>query len=695
MDFSRRRQDARLRAPVRDKTTQAVWRELNVLTMRVGFWLGPLAALAYAVTAVATSDPAYLVLTGAGLFVGATSTWQLRRGSGNAEPVLYMGLVVAFAGGAVTPPMVRGGLWAAMAVIAMIGGLMLPSQRLPRFARFFVFLLLAQLIWPVFGLATLADSLANLVIAGACSFFGLLAVSLTKKALEDSDQIRLEIFRRVPVGLFRTAPDGEMVDANPAMCHMLGREPGGLTGIDIAELHESPDEWAGFMAGLADDPTPKRFAHRMMAADGTSIWVRGFAQAVRNEAGEVVYLEGSVEDVTQRREIEEASRINAERFRAVFNLAPIAIWEEDFTAVGVRLEELRHEGVGDLRKHLSRHPSEARELLSRIHYVDVNPAGVGLISAASTSEALVRVVPDQPSFELLNSFVEQFVAIWEDRDHLALEVNGSTVDGQPLDLALSWAAARHDDGSFDLGHVVVAIADVSAIRAAERELADILTSKDELIASVSHELRTPITTILGMAFELRDHADEFAPEEAGQFISYIAEQSRELSNIVDDLLVAARSDDTLAVRAEVLDLRDEIGRMIASNPSGLHPEVRIPGRVLAWADPLRLRQIVRNLLTNARRYGGPNVAIEAGRTTTGIFLRVVDDGVGIAPVDREKVFQPYTRATGDAAMPGSIGLGLPVSRRLARLMGGDLVYRFEGYSVFELTLPDPARRIAA
>jgi signal transduction histidine kinase len=383
------------------------------------------------------------------------------------------------------------------------------------------------------------------------------------------------------------------------------------------------------------------------------------------------------------------------RFRAVFELAPIAIWEEDFTEVHGRLEELRASGVFDLRDHLTRHPGVTRDLLARIRYVAVNPAGVELISATSTAEALVRVVPERPTPELLASFVEQFVAIWEDRDHLSLEVNGETVDGRPLDLALSWAAARRSDGSLDLSHVVVAIADVSAIRAAERELASIIASKDELIASVSHELRTPITTILGMAFELRDHSDEFAPEEAGQFVSYIADQSRELSNIVDDLLVAARSDDTLAVRPEVLDLRDEVARMIASNPSGLQPEVSIPGRVLAWADPLRLRQIVRNLLTNARRYGGPNVTVEAGRTATGIFLRVTDDGAGISPADREKVFQPYTRAGGDIAMPGSIGLGLPVSRRLARLMGGDLVYRYEDGSVFELTLPDPARRAAA
>ncbi len=686
---------SRLRIPMRDKSTLALWRELNVWAMKVGIRLSLLGAMVYVVVFFVTGEYAYLVMAGLWLIIGATSAFQLQRHSDSAGLILYMALAAVFAGGAITPPMVRGGLWAAMAVIAMIGGLLLPGSGRRRFLGFYVVLLFAQLIWPALGYGTLADTLVNLVIAGMCSVFGVLAVSLTKQALEDSDRIRLEIFRRVPVGLFRTDPAGEMIDANPAMCRMLGREPTELNGVSIADLHESPDEWRGFMAGLLDDTAPRRFAHRMATADGTLIWVRGFAQAVRDQSDRVVYLEGSVEDVSQRREIEEASRSNAERFRAVFDLAPIAIWEEDFTAVYERLDELRAAGVSDLRHHLTRHPDEAQVLLTRIRYTDVNPAGVGLISATSAAEALIKVVPHRPSPQLLASFVEQFVAIWEDRDHLTLEVNGSTVDGRPLDLVLSWASARRGDGSLDLGHVVVAIADVSAIREAERRLASILASKDELIASVSHELRTPITTILGMAFELRDHSREFAPEEVDQFVSYIAEQSRELSNIVDDLLVAARSDDTLAVRPEVLDLREEVFRMIASNPGGLQPEMRIPGRVLAWADPLRLRQIVRNLLTNARRYGGPNVAIEAGRNATGIFLRVIDDGPGIPAADREDVFQPYTRAGGDAAMPGSIGLGLPVSRRLALLMGGDLTYRYDDASIFELTLPDPARRAAA
>jgi signal transduction histidine kinase len=69
-------------------------------------------------------------------------------------------------------------------------------------------------------------------------------------------------------------------------------------------------------------------------------------------------------------------------------------------------------------------------------------------------------------------------------------------------------------------------------------------------------------------------------------------------------------------------------------------------------------------------------------------VRVVDHGPGVARPDRERIFQPYARA-GSVDIPGSIGLGLPVSRRLARLMGGDLVYVDDGPTTFELRLPAP------
>lgn len=406
--------------------------------------------------------------------------------------------------------------------------------------------------------------------------------------------------------------------------------------------------------------------------------------------------QGAVEDVTQRREVEAIAHINAARFKTLFERAPIALWEEDFTAVAQALQQLRARGVHDLRDHLDSHPDEARGLIAQVAFIDVNPAGIHLIGASSREDALDRVVPADPPPELIASFIEQFVAVWEDRDHLSLEIAGLTVDGRPLDLSLHWAATRDADGKLDVSRVIVAITDIGVVRRAERELAALVASKDELVASVSHELRTPITTIYGMAFELRENAADFTAQETGELIEIIAEQSRELSHIVEDLLVAARADlDTLAVRPELIDLESEIEQIVATSASTSAPVVDVPGGERAWADPLRFRQIMRNLLTNARRYGGESVTIRSTVGPAVVHIQVIDSGPGISESDREAIFEPYVRATSDPAIPGSIGLGLPVSRRLARLMGGDLVYRYEGMSVFELTLPAAAHRAIA
>jgi signal transduction histidine kinase len=116
----------------------------------------------------------------------------------------------------------------------------------------------------------------------------------------------------------------------------------------------------------------------------------------------------------------------------------------------------------------------------------------------------------------------------------------------------------------------------------------------------------------------------------------------------------------------------------------------VGGPATAWADTLRTRQIVRNLLTNAYRYGGPHVRVEISSRGGVASLVVSDDGPGVKGIDAEHIFDPYYRSQSSPAdaRPDSVGLGLAVARQLARMMGGDLIYRRRaGWSRFELTLP--------
>jgi signal transduction histidine kinase len=116
----------------------------------------------------------------------------------------------------------------------------------------------------------------------------------------------------------------------------------------------------------------------------------------------------------------------------------------------------------------------------------------------------------------------------------------------------------------------------------------------------------------------------------------------------------------------------------------------------AWADTLRTRQIVRNLLTNAHRYGGSQIRVEVSTRGAMALLVVTDDGKGVRGIDAKHIFDPYYRSQTEHTKPDSVGLGLAVARQLAQMMDGDLVYRRRnGWTRFELTLPIAPEHVAA
>lgn len=112
------------------------------------------------------------------------------------------------------------------------------------------------------------------------------------------------------------------------------------------------------------------------------------------------------------------------------------------------------------------------------------------------------------------------------------------------------------------------------------------------------------------------------------------------------------------------------------------------GDVTGYVDPVRFRQIVRNLVTNAERYGGKNRWIEIIQDPDFASVMVSDDGPGVPPEMAEKIFDSFVTAHAPKAVTASMGLGLSVSRHLSHLMGGNLVYRAapDG-SKFILTVP--------
>lgn len=399
----------------------------------------------------------------------------------------------------------------------------------------------------------------------------------------------------------------------------------------------------------------------------------------------VVIIDRSSVDDAQRR-----LRDQVERYRSLFEWAPVPMREEDFTAVGAWLDQLRHDGVDDLAAYMEEHPEDVRRAIMSIRTTRVNAATVDLLKAPSVLAILRGFRQEELTPQVLSAFQDQFLTLWDSGTDYQSDFVGVNFLGQSFECRLRWKVPRSNAGR-DLSRVAVSLLDLTQLRATERRLERLVEDKDRFIASVSHELRTPLSAVLGLSEELSTRWDRFEEEETKELIGLVAAQSADLALLVEDLLVAANLEaGRVTITPEIIDVGAVTEAAFSDcmrTYSDLDP-VTVSGQLTsALADPVRVRQIVRNLITNAIRYGGDNLSIEVGIAGRP-FVRVRDDGDGVPLEYREAIFVPYFQAAGEKRVLGSLGLGLAISRELARLMDGDLTYSHgSDGSVFQLELP--------
>lgn len=259
--------------------------------------------------------------------------------------------------------------------------------------------------------------------------------------------------------------------------------------------------------------------------------------------------------------------------------------------------------------------------------------------------------------------------------------------------ALSITARRLTDSSGeDVGAVVVSrdvTAELTALRA-----------RDELVASVSHELRTPLTSILGyldLAIE-----DPDLPDHLRSNLDVAERNAERLLGIIGDILAASSSSTSIqaSLAPSSIDAREIVrasAEALAPRASGRAISIDMTGleEAFVWADPLRLRQVVDNLLSNAITYNRDGGTVFLGTTSDGVssWILVRDTGAGMTEDERARLFQRFYKA-GPARRSGT-GLGLAISRDIVRAHGGELgLHSSAGVgSTFIIKLPvtDPSR----
>ena len=472
------------------------------------------------------------------------------------------------------------------------------------------------------------------------------------------------------VGMAAISPDGTLLEANARMLEMGGYTWDEVRASDWRQFSWSENETDRFdlqrrlIVGEVDNYTRSSW---LIRKDGSHLPVRAYASRACHEDGSLDYLVLMLSDLSDERAAEAALRQSEQRFRTIAEVSADWIWEMDaegrYTYVSGSVEkclgypieqilgrtsyEFMHtERVADIQSNFSQVSRTFRNIEHVLFHRDGTPriflsSGTPILDAAGNVTGLRGVNHDITARKAIERELE------EHRQHLEALVAARTTELEQ---------ARDD------------------AEAANR-------AKSAFLATMSHELRTPMNAILGMTYLLRRDA---SPTQADR-LAKIETAGRHLLGLLNDVLDLSR------IEAGRLDIEDtdfslsavlDQARLLmseAARAKGLELRVENNG-VPAWlrGDPTRMRQALLNYVGNAVKFTERgSVTLRASvveDTGESLLLKfeVQDTGPGIEAEAAKRLFETFVQADASTTRRhGGSGLGLVITRRLARLMGGD------------------------
>ena len=464
--------------------------------------------------------------------------------------------------------------------------------------------------------------------------------------------------------LYVARPDGTLVHASREYRQMVG---GGRAGL--APQHLSA------VAGVVAPGEPLLRSERHAGPTGTRD-VRVWHRPVRNGNGQLIAVAGSFQDDTAGARLERELRHERTRFHDLTRAQSDWVWETDGGGRIMFLSEQAATVLG-MPAQLAR----GRPLVDLLR--EETPArriGLAMGERVPSRELRADVAPSDGTERIYKaSGVPHF-----DEQGRFGGYRGTATDVTDR-LATEAALARTNA---DLERSVAELNDVNAaLRHALAAANSATKAKDAFLASMSHELRTPLNAILGMAQVME--MGMFG-ELHGRYAHYPADMlraGRHLQNLVDDILDTARieagsmllSPEPVALSELIDDARKLVEQRAADKRIDLTAAALRNGEVVVQVDRTRGLQIFANLLVNAVKFTpeGGRVGIDctpAGDDTRACEVVIWDSGPGVPPEQRDHIFEPFNRGGRDVLSEPAegVGLGLPLARNLARLMGGDL-----------------------
>jgi PAS domain S-box-containing protein len=411
-------------------------------------------------------------------------------------------------------------------------------------------------------------------------------------------------------------------------------------------------------------------------ARGNHRWVRTQGQP-RMEDGRTIRIVGNIADITERKRAEAEIR----QMALLSDTSPSSITVHDFDGRFLYANERTFELHGYSRDEF---------MALNLRQVDV-PADAALMAARMQE---LRELGGT-SFEVQHLHKDGTVL------PLAVAVKITTWDGEKAILSAATDITERKQAEDAIRRLNEELEERVAERTAELEAAN--RDLESFSYSISHDLRAPLRSIGGFAAILGRRYRDALDEKGRHYVDTIVDSSDRMGILIDELLAYSRLGREM-LRAEpvplgplVTQLRSTFGERIEASGATLEVVELLATPV---GDPMLIERILANLVENALTYRRPDVAphvtLSATRRGRTVTLTVADNGIGIPPAYRERIFEVFARLHGEDAYPGT-GIGLSIVRKAARLMGSDVTLEsVEGEgTTFSLELPAAGARGAS
>ena len=469
----------------------------------------------------------------------------------------------------------------------------------------------------------------------------LAELKLTQEALKQSEEHYRSLFDGVPVGLYRTTPDGNILDSNPTLVEMLGYpDLKTFLGRNAQDLYVNPEDRNQFKMQIETQKSSHAFEIQMLKYNGTIIWTENYSRTVRDADGGVLYYEGSLKDVTERKRTEEALRESEEKFKKLYKESKKA-------------EELYRSLI-----HSSADAVVIYDLQGRTKYV--SPVFIQIFGW-TFSEVEGKQIPFLPEFEKESTMAVIKGLVENGTSCHGYETKRYTKDGQLIDVSVS--ASRYEDHEGNPAGILVILRDISEREKLEAQLqhAQRMESIGTLAGGIAHDFNNLMMGIQGNISLLLYDIDSSHPQynklknieksiENGarltsQLLGYARKGKYEARRLGLNEIVADSAETFGRTRKEIM-----INRRFESDLSEIE------------ADGTQIEQVLFNLFINAADAmpGGGNLTLKTINVSREdmkdkpykpvaanyVMLQVTDTGEGMDAKTLERIFDPFFTTKG-------------------------------------------------